>query len=379
MNKLKIILYTILIILSLWNVLFPVVKNWKSFTEPFNAKLYEQKYNKSQYVIPQSKNPISDRDLYIHAAYKYATGLNPVLINSDHPPLGKYIIGGSIILFNNFNYISLITGVGVMILVYLTVLKITQSHLLSALGICMLSLDTMFKDQITTGPYLDIYQAFFLIAYFYIFTFWEKKKNTFRLIILGIMLGCLAATKFYFPAIILLGVTGLYFLVSKNTFLKTIQYLSIIFISAVITYTATYTNYFLQGNSLRSFVGAQKWIFLYWENNSVREATVFGSILPFVLFNQWKIWWGNKGFIHYDNWSIFWPVFFITGIFSVGTIFKKYPSKLVYPGLLLALWITTIFLYLCLVPISPRYLMLLYFPIYILTPFVVKLMLNKYV
>ncbi len=209
---------------------------------------------------------------------------------------------------------------------------------------------------------------------------------------MSIVLGVLSSVKIYFPAIILAFVTLLFFIIAQKNIKKVLFNFFILVAFAFLTYTASYLGYFLQGNSFRNFLGTQKWIFLFWKNNSIQVSKYYGSIIPLILFNQWKVWWGNKQYINFVHWSVFWPTFFILGIISTYSFLhkefllllknKKIPNlndSMRFFCFFLSVWVILFTIYLCLIPISPRYLMMLYFPMYILILLFIKIKFNKYV
>lgn len=386
MNKTKKIISGVIFIAALIILILPIGRNFSKFTEKFDPKSYEKKYNNSQYVIPQSKSPISDEELLSYAGYKYATGLSPILINADHPPLGKYMIGWTTLLFGNNRIVSLLFAVANITLAMVIIYSLTGSLILASLGFLMISLNTVFLDQIIYSPVLDIIQVFFLLCYFYIFMIWQKTKKNIFIILLGITLGILSSVKIYFPSIILSIISFPFLWITKDkNFKKTVPFFFLIITLAFLTYTASYFGYFLHGNSFRNFLGTQKWIFLFWKNNSIQVSKYYGSVLPLILFNQWKVWWGNKQYINFAHWSIFWPIFFIAGIFSICSLIIKGVRLLVpkntlqFFGFFLSTWSISFLAYLCFIPISPRYLMMLYFPLYILIILFIKTKFNKYV
>lgn len=368
MGKNKLTLAAIVIsIVALVCIIVPLSNNFSKLNEKFDEKVYEKKYNNSQYVIPQSKQPISDEELLSYAGYRYAQGLNPVLINSDHPPLGKYFIGWFTMLTGNNHVVSLFFGLGCIMLLVSFVFYLTRSALLSSITFLMMSIDSVFLDQMIYSPVMDIIQVFFLLLYFWIYLLWIKKKKNVLLIPLGIALGALAAIKLYFPAFVLLFITGIHLLLLKKRLKEIVFFIGLLAGLAFVTYTASYFNYFTQGYSFKEYLGTQKWIFLFWKNNSIDVANYYGAVIPFLLFNQWKVWWGDKQFIQFEHWTVFWPLFFILGFTSVLYFVPKL-KKNYFNGIstFLALWIIAFTVYLCLIPISPRYIMMLYFPIYIL-------------
>lgn len=379
---LKKILTVILFSVAAVNFIWPVFQNRSIFLEKFNVAVYEKKYNHSQYVIPQSKTPISDEELLSYAGYRYATGLNPILINSDHPPLGKYIIGWFTLLTGNNRVVSLFFALGSILVLVSIVCQLTRSSLLSTLAFFFASLDSVFLDQIIYSPVLDIIQLFFFLLYAFIFIAWIKTKKRLLILPLGLSLGALSATKLYFPAFIVAAVTFLFILIVEKKLFTSLILSSIIVLLSFITYTASYAQYFILGNSFRQFLGVQKWIFLFWKNNSIQVAKYYGSVIPLLLFNQWKVWWGNKQYIHFAHWTIFWPVFFILGLACIVYFLSKGISSrnnLGLSALFLSVWSIVFAIYLCFIPISPRYLMLLYFPLYILICLFIKSKYKKYV
>ena len=364
------------------NIINPIRQNFGLFTERFNPKLYEKKYNNSQYVIPQSKNPISDEELLSYAGYRYATGTNPILINSDHPPLGKYIIGWFTLLTGNNRSVSAFFAFCNLILVFSIIYFLTKSTLLSSFGMLLLSFDSMFVDQIIHSPILDIIQVFFLILYFLFLILWLKKEQLWKVIAMGLALGAMSSTKLYFPVFVVLATTFITLVFLKKSLKKTIILISSLTFITGLIYTLSYLSFFMHGNSLRSFLGTQKWIFLFWKNNSVQSSKFIGDALTLILFNQWKVWWGTKTYIQFELWNILWPTFFVTGIGSAiyvyVTAFKSVKKTLLLQSaVVISTWIFLSIAYLSLLPISPRYLMIFYFPTYILIPIMIKLVTTK--
>ena len=380
-KNLSLIATLIFFVVAAVNIINPIKQNLGKFTESFNPKLYEKKYNNSQYVIPQSKNPISDEELLSYAGYRYATGTNPILINSDHPPLGKYIIGWFTLLTGNNRLVSAFFAFGNLVLIFSIIYFLTKSTLLSSFGILLVSFDSMFVDQIIHSPILDIIQVFFLLFYLLFLIFWIKREQLWKVIVMGLALGAMSSTKLYFPVFVVLAATFITLILLKKSLKKIIILISSLAFITGLIYTISYLSFFMHGNSLRSFLGTQKWIFLFWKNNSVQSSKFIGDALTLILFNQWKVWWGTKTYIQFELWNILWPIFFITGITSSVYVlintFKIKHNLLFQSTILMAVWIFLSTAYLSLLPISPRYLMILYLPIYIIIPLVLKLLGTK--
>ncbi|QQS44091.1 glycosyltransferase family 39 protein [Candidatus Roizmanbacteria bacterium] len=395
-KHITIILVAAALVTFIWHII-PVISEFERYTEKYDAKQYEDSYNKSQYVIPQSKHYISDEMLLSHAGYAYVHGLNPILINSDHPPLGKYIIGWITVLSGNNRVSSLVFGFLVYLIVSVIIYRLTASRNGVLLGIFFLSTDTVFRDQLYYAPILDIIQVSFLLAYILFFLLYLQTSKKLYLLLMGLSAGAMAGIKLFFPVIVLLTVSAIY-LGILNLFGKrkklTADAISISGVSVLagLTYMMSYLMLFIQGGTVRTFLGVQKWIFLFWKNNSIDTASVWGNIVPFVLFNKWKVWWGTEPYISYEHWSIFWPVYFLAGMGIAVTMLVVTAKKIVFEkkhaissklpdsfGIFLSMWVVIALMYLLFIPISPRYLMILYFPIYILIVFTLHKRFPNYV
>ncbi len=394
-KHITIILIFAALVTFIWHIM-PVISEFERYTEKYDAKKYEDSYNKSQYVIPQSKHYISDEMLLSHAGYAYVKGLNPILINSDHPPLGKYIIGWITVLSGNNRVSSLVFGFLVYLIVSVIIYRLTVSRNGVLLGILFLSTDTVFRDQLYYAPILDIIQVSFLLAYILFFLLYLQTSKKFNLLFMGLSAGAMAGIKLFFPVIVLLVVSAIY-LGILNLFGKTKKLtadaisISGVSVLAGLTYMMSYLMLFIQGGTVRTFLGVQKWIFLFWKNNSIDTASVWGNIVPFILFNKWKVWWGTEPYISYEHWSFFWPVYFTVGLGIAITILLMTAKKIILEKhaissklpdsfrIFLSMWVVIALMYLLFIPISPRYLMILYFPIYILIVFTLHKRFPNYV
>ena len=85
-------------------------------------------------------------------------------MNTEHPPLGKYLIAFSIYLFGDYptywRYPSIVSGLLLLILIYLITLKIAGNHYLSLLVTLLASFDQLFRVMASIAM-LDIFVALF--------------------------------------------------------------------------------------------------------------------------------------------------------------------------------------------------------------------------
>lgn len=320
-------------------------------------------YEQSQWMVPNSKHPISDETLYAYAGYRYVTGTSPILINPEAPPFGKYMIGLSILLFSNEKVVNVISGIAALVLIYFITRRLSDS-LAASVAVALTAINTLFTDQLIHAPQLEILQAVWLLAFLYLFLCWEKSKKWMTVILAGISLGLFLSTKvlaynFGFLVVIL----GGFLLINKKNITSYLAPILTMVAIAVITFTATYASYFFHGGSLRGFVGTQKWIFLFYRSSGIDMVKTFGSYLTLILFNRWRFWSMGYPVISYDSWSILWLPVFIASFFASYKLFRRRKATII----VISYVVYNIFL--LITPIFPRYLLLLFILADIVIPF----------
>ncbi len=305
----------VLILASFIYLFIIITSNKNIYLTKFDAKKYERKYYQSQWSIPNSKTPISDEELYSYAGYRYINGLNPVLLNPEAPPLGKYLIGLSIALFKNQNIVPLIINLASLLLISLIVLITTSSLLAASLALFLTVVNTLFIDQLIHPAQLEGSQLFFLLLFLLFFWLYQKKKKLLLMILSGVTLGGFFSTKVF---VLHWGLINLFFIIycllKKEKVINFIKTIAVINIISLTVFTATYFRYFLIGNTLRSFLGTQKWIFMFYRQSGIQTSKILGSYLSLTFFNQWRFWSEGYPFIKYESWSILLVVYSISSI-----------------------------------------------------------------
>ncbi len=344
----KLILFAILFAVFFVHLLFIIVGYSKEYTTPFDSAYWTQRYQQSQWVVPNSQNSIGDDGLYAYAGWNYITGGNPALLNAEIPPLGKYIIGFGEILFGNQNVLILLIGILCLGVFYLLNLKLFSNKLLAFIPVVLFSFDPLFTSQLR-APYLDTTYLLFLLLTLY-FTLLKKY------ILVGIFLGCFAATKFPLGSLFIFApITVWVYLFDKKrikTFLFSMVFLLLIFLFS-------YSMYFIKGGTFLGFLGVQKWI-IHFYSTGVKAS--YGIVYPMILFGKWYTWFG--GVQKVLEWTILWPVSFIGSIFAFLAFIIEYmrdrKMKIEYSGrILIALWVISYLVFLTFTPVFPRYLLLL--------------------
>lgn len=184
------------------------------FIEKYDVSYWKDRYEHSQYVLPLSKRIIGDDGLFAYAGYRLINGDNPFSINVDKPPLGKYLIGISILIFKNPAYYALFFGIGCLVIFYGIAKYLLKDKILALTATVILFLDPLFFTQLWKS-WIDVAQLFFLLAniFFILNSSLRRSKNLLFLIVGGFSLGLFAEIKppILFPIIFVLETIFLYF------------------------------------------------------------------------------------------------------------------------------------------------------------------------
>lgn len=323
---LKKIIVAVLLIIIFVNIGSVVAsqKN-KYFTSNYwqNFPSLEKLFLSSQYVNKHPVGWIPDQTAFSYAGGKLIKGTSPILVVPDAPPLGKYLIGISAVIFNNDSTVILISAILSLFLLYLLSLQVFSSKMLALLPPFLLSFEPIFKNQLIYTPLLDLFQLVFILGTFY---FFNKaligKKTLFFFTLASLFLGFFISTKFFISGLTIVAAwyIVLFFKRDKQRIIK----LSLTIPLAVITLLASYVRVFAFGYSLHKFLGIQKWVFLYHSSQLILPFSVW----PLLLFNQWHVWFGDKPVITDGQWSITWPILTIVSLVTVVLyILKKIPKN----------------------------------------------------
>jgi predicted membrane-bound dolichyl-phosphate-mannose-protein mannosyltransferase len=374
-NKFKKALNLFLLLLVLFNFTFFIYKNKKIYTKKVNLKKLEENYQTSQFNPDPEKRTsiIQDEDLYAFSGYKYITTGSLDNINIEHPPLGKYIIGLSVLIFKNQNIIQLILGAIFLTLLYKLTLKTTENKTVSLATTFAFSLEKIFKEQLKLSL-LDLSLGVFLLLFLLSLNKLtikikkdrkkEKERERKTSVLTGLFLGCIASIKY--PTISLVALTAaiIFLIIKKDK--NIIKKAATICLTAAIVFLLTYLPFFLRNNPL-SFISLQiKALKIHLSHvPEYPKAQVFNVLI----FNKWLSWWGDKDFVKTDLWSITWPILTI-GFFT--SFIKEKKNRL------LKIWCFQYLAFLSLRLFFPRYLFLLMPFLYIILFNDLKLLLKKH-
>lgn len=336
------------------------------YTEGY-FKRVEYLYDHSQY---RQKNPtsiIADEVVFRYASGAYVRGVDPILINSEHTPLGKYFIGLSYNLFQSDAQVIVLFGVLTLTSFWFLSKQILKSNAWSILPLTFFSFQSLFLNQFRVTPLLDIIQLPFILLAFVVFLY-EKDKD--RFFWTAFVLGLIAATKTIVPAILLIACFCCFFIVERR--FKSIFNLFLWLPVSLIILVGSYTRIFLDGYTIVDFFKFQKWIFLYQQSKLIYPL----SFWRLTLLNQWQTWWGDSHIMKVDDWSFFWPILvlmpFITLLFYK---IKRVPLR--SPERLLLIWALIYEVFLSLGITATRFLLPLLPALYILLFFVLQKLVKR--
>ena len=354
--------YTVLVLLIILalHFVYRVYMFRDEYVVPFNGEYWENRYLESQWVVSGSSDPIGDDGLYTYLGWELVHGANPALINAEMPPLGKYLIGWSILVFNNQNYFALFSGLLVLISLYLFAKVAMDSSYLSIFVVALFSFEPLFWQQLH-APLLDLlYLAVLLLT----FTFLLHK----RYLLAAVFLGFMMSTKSALATFVLVQMTFvLYFLFKRNWYgLKKWILSSII---ALVVFIISYFRFFWLGNSFLDFLKVQKWIINFY---SIGAKAQLGSVWLMLASGKWLTWW--NGVQHVPEWWIGWTALLVLFVGYLVRLVKEREFKHVP---LVAIWLLIYLFFLTFIPVWPRYLLLVLPFLYIVAFIVLKELLAK--
>ena len=307
----------VFIILSLG---FQLYRIRDTFFASYDYEYYSDRYLHSQYVMGEgSKYIISDFDLYAYAGYFYVTGGDISRVNFENPPLGKYLIGLSILVFNNPHIIYIGFDAWYLYLTYKFGLLLNKNQLVPLIAISVLVWDPYFIHMVKY-THLDFLMATFFITGLYLFITAKSLKHY---SLSSLFFGLALATKFFpFFAIVLAYLVFFQWATRRKELLAFILSIPIIFI----TYTFTHVQYILSHNIVE-FIKYQWWVVRWRSGNPI----VVGNIIQSVLFGRLKVWW--KTTEQYHSWSEEWspllPTVVLTSIVSSFKLNTTTPQRFI--------------------------------------------------
>lgn len=352
-----------LILLAIFPLARTVYLQREHLLLPFDLKTIEYGYNLSHYAKPDGAW-IADEILFAYASWKYINGDSPIMLNPENPPLGKYIVGLSIILFNNEKLPNLVFQFLSLYSLFILAKLILKSSALALIPPVLLSWEKLFLEQLIFVPLFETFSFTFLCLTIYFYLLGSKKNKYF--ILSSVFLGLLWATRPWMATVpLILSFTLHSFLVEKNIS-KLVRWIAAIPV-AVVVLLASYHRLLISGASVYKVLSVQKWILWYHQSRLIN----IGTVWPLLYLNRWYVWWGDQPFIPMPQWNVLWPMFTTLALFLVVLIiFKKIKYE---PAVLLIIfWVLSYLIFLSIGNVSSRYIIYLAPFCYILGIYLLK-------
>ena len=363
--------FILIVIFNLFSAIFQAKNKYFTFNYWSNFQLLKSTYQRSQYVSKHPTAIIPDEIVNSYAAGEYIKGTNPVLVAADTPPLGRYLIGLSIFIFNNENIVTLVFSVLALTLMFFIGRQIFSSSLLAILSPLIFSSEPIFKNQLVYSPLLDIIQLVFLLGCFYYFNKGlNSKKFILYFAVANLFLGLFISTKFFITGLTIAAAFYLILILRKEK--ERIKIITLTLPISVLVLLLSYARLFAFHYSLKSILGVQKYVFLYHKSQLILPL----SIWPLLLFNRWYVWYGKNSISFDHQWLISWPIITIISIVAVVLyVLNKIPKNKNVEVLMA--WVIFYVLFFSFGQISSRYFVILLPVLYIISLYGIVSIYNK--
>ena len=315
---------------------------------------------------------LPDEILYSFNGGALIKGESPILVNPEIPPVGKYLVGLSALLFNNEHLIIPIFFTASFIVLYLIGLQIFKTSFIALLPILFLSFESMFLNQLIYTPLIDIIHLTFLLLSFYFFNkaIINSKHELIFFILSSLFFGLFISTKFFGVGITVVLAFVLILILNKDN--KKIKLFMLSFPISLSVLLSSYIRVIILGYPLNKFLGIQKWIF--WYNQGHIQMPL--SVWPLLLFNKWYVSWGDIKILSDPQWGITWPIITVISILTIILyLFNKIPKN--KEAEIVMAWVVFYFVFLSIGDASARYFIILFPGLYLITFFGINSFVNK--
>jgi hypothetical protein len=359
MKKFLLFISIVLISLTIWfqrNIFFEI----------YNPEYVHNYYSFSQWALPLSSRTMGDGDLFSYSGYSLTNNFKPFSVNPETPIFAKLFFGYSIKYLNNPSFASLlfltllIWGLDILVSKYFNFSN-TKRILLSLLVFT----NAEIQLQVTSSV-LDLPQVMLFVWHLvFLFKFHKNKsKKIVNLVISGLLLGLMSATK---PAIytpfILLGdflylsdsyTNNLYKNFKKLFIINNFKLITVLTLTTACGYLIPYLPIIISAG-IENFITAQKWIANFYLISKVKAP--IGMILITSLTGFYKGWAGSEWRLHV-NWDVSWGIGLISFLMYLYNWFKNNKQKNNELKVILFILLFVI-LILIKIPFWPRYFVFL--------------------
>jgi len=229
----------------------------------------QRKYDMWLHMISENKISIqyffSDADYYALAGWLYIHGVPPSEFNFEHPPLAKFFIGISEVMFHSPTTMNALFGLATLLAVYLLSVRLIGKTVFALIPVYILSLEKLFLIAAQVSM-LDIYSTFFISLSVLMFLYAVKNSKFFPA--LSVVIGLGIACKWEAAFIILAFIA---YLLLDRAWMK-LGYFAASLPLAFLTYAMAYTTYFSNGHSFFEFLTLQMSIYEFIRSRTYTES-----------------------------------------------------------------------------------------------------------
>lgn len=321
------------------------------FKNTYDVLYWKDRFEHSQWVLPLSKRIIGDDGLFSYIGYGLINGASLTGFNTETPPLGKYLIGLSIVMFKNPAYYALFFGIGSLFFFYVLAKGLLGAKIFALFAVAFLLVDPLLINQFWRA-WVDIIQLFFLMLnLFFFFMLLRSKAKSANILsfICGVSLGLFAETK---PPVLL---PIIIFLESALfIYKKKIRIILLFIIGLLVGIILPYSKFFLDGNSFLDFIKLNKYVIAFYLKSQVvvhKDAiwqTIFLGKFPNI---------SGSSFTSVSEWWIMWPIIGSIGILSSLIFIFKKDVGLIWKGI--SVFVLSSLIIYTLIPAYPRYLVII--------------------
>lgn len=321
----KRLIWLFILIFLVVNLLNYILQKNEAFLKKFDPVHVGKVYSQSQYVLgPASKDGIGDDWLYAFAGYYYLfQGGDISSVNFEHPPLGKYLMGLSILFFGNENVINLIYFIFLLLFTYKISKLVNNSRFLASISVTILSFDPLFLDNLIRSM-LDLPFTLFFIGGVYFYLMGLRISKYFYLSYL--FWGMAFSTRF-FPAFVILYIFMTVILVKyQKSFLK--QYILASFLVPII-YLLSHSAFFIYHPSMIEFLRHKKWMLVWFTGTPV----LYGNIWKNIFTGRYLDSTGQEALN--NHWAVSIPVVVVSAMTNISKSTLKLNNLLIIYGICL--------------------------------------------
>lgn len=323
-----------------------IYANRALFFSRFDEPYWRDRYEHSQWKLPLSQRTIGDDGLYLYEGYRLIRGGDPTTANAEMPPLGKYLIGASVLLFRNGQWYGFLTTATMIVGTFLLA-KLLFKQTAPALFIAiLLATDPLITNQYTLTM-MDSLQSALLITWLFLLL---RRRPFFA----GLALGLFSVTKIALLSPVLL-------LVSLWFFRKGARW-TFFLLGGVVGYFIPYTIYFSQGHTITDWLKVQKWMMSFYLHSNL--IPTWGSAVTTLLIGKYQNIF-SRVWETVSEWSPAWGLLLLSSIWGITRV-RKLAS-----GWIVVFSVGTLVLVIfSFIPFWTRYLVL-FLPLLYLTGFLV--------